>query len=224
MAVFLYASIMLRWNQVRFSNGRLGSSVFRLSTTTVSMSLTGSCFSSESAPRPFQYGIRRRGGTIFWAAFSNRPVWGQAFSGYPPLQCRCRSRARASLRNRHQGPSSMGFEDEVEQSFGRPSLIGRLGSSVFRLSTTTVSMSLTGSCFSSGSGTKALPVRNRRRGGTIFWAAFSNRPFGVKRFQAIHHYSVDVAHGLVLLFGNRHQGPSSIGFEDEVEQLLGGLL
>src|SRR6476469_8393083 len=48
--------------------GRLGSSAFRLSTTTVSMSLTGSCFSSESAPRPFQYGIRRRGGTIFRAA------------------------------------------------------------------------------------------------------------------------------------------------------------
>jgi hypothetical protein len=30
---------------------------------------------------------------------------------------------------------------------------------------------------------------------------FSNRPFGVKRFQTIHHYSVDVAHGLVLLYG-----------------------
>jgi len=30
---------------------------------------------------------------------------------------------------------------------------------------------------------------------------FSNRPFGVKRFQAFHHYSVDVAHGPVLLFG-----------------------
>ena len=30
---------------------------------------------------------------------------------------------------------------------------------------------------------------------------FSNRPFGVKRFQAIHHCSVDVAHGLALLFG-----------------------
>jgi hypothetical protein len=45
---------------------------------------------------------------------------GQALSGYPPLQCRCRSRARASLRNRHEGPSIMGFEDEVEQSFGRP--------------------------------------------------------------------------------------------------------
>src|SRR5215471_7482985 len=45
---------------------------------------------------------------------------GQALSGYPPVQCRCRSRARASLRSRHQGPSIMGFEDEVEQSFGRP--------------------------------------------------------------------------------------------------------
>jgi hypothetical protein len=30
---------------------------------------------------------------------------------------------------------------------------------------------------------------------------FSNRSFGVKRFQTIHHCSVDVAHGLVLLFG-----------------------
>ena len=30
---------------------------------------------------------------------------------------------------------------------------------------------------------------------------FSNRPFGVKRFLAIHHCSVDVAHGLALLFG-----------------------
>jgi hypothetical protein len=29
---------------------------------------------------------------------------------------------------------------------------------------------------------------------------FSNRPFGVKHFQTIHHHcSVDVAHGLVLL-------------------------
>ena len=40
-----------------------------------------------------------------------------------------------------------------------------------------MSISLTGSCF------------------------FSNRPFGVKRFQTIHHRNVDVAHGLVLLFG-----------------------
>src|SRR5262245_47575604 len=53
--------------------GRLGSSAFRLPTTTVSMSLAGSCFSSESAPRPFHHGIRRQGGTIFRAALpSNR--------------------------------------------------------------------------------------------------------------------------------------------------------
>ena len=51
--------------------GRLGSSAFRLSTITVSMSLTGSCFSTELAPGPFHHGIRRRGGTIFRAALSS---------------------------------------------------------------------------------------------------------------------------------------------------------
>ena len=30
---------------------------------------------------------------------------------------------------------------------------------------------------------------------------FSNRPAGVKRFQTIHHCSVDISRGLVLLFG-----------------------
>ncbi len=56
--------------------GRLGSSAFRLSATTVSMSLTGSCFSSESAPRPFHHGIRGRGGTIFGSALSFRRTAG----------------------------------------------------------------------------------------------------------------------------------------------------
>ena len=37
----------------------------RLSTAAMSMSPTGSRFSSESAPRPFHHGIRGRGGTIF---------------------------------------------------------------------------------------------------------------------------------------------------------------
>src|SRR5207342_1094034 len=50
--------------------GRSGSSTFRLSAAAVSMSLTGSRFSSESAPRPFHYGIRGRGGTIYQAALS----------------------------------------------------------------------------------------------------------------------------------------------------------
>jgi len=30
---------------------------------------------------------------------------------------------------------------------------------------------------------------------------FSNRPYRVKRFQTTHQHSVDVAHGLALLFG-----------------------
>src|SRR3974390_784555 len=60
-----------RWVELGFSPsliGRLGSSTFRLSTSAVSMSLTGSRFSSDSALRPFQYGIRGRGGTIYYAA------------------------------------------------------------------------------------------------------------------------------------------------------------
>src|SRR5207342_2398720 len=48
--------------------GHSRSSAFGLSAAAVSMSLTGSCFSSESAPRPFHHGIRERGGTIFSAA------------------------------------------------------------------------------------------------------------------------------------------------------------
>jgi hypothetical protein len=36
---------------------------------------------------------------------------------------------------------------------------------------------------------------------TCQYVRFSNRPFGVKRFQNIHQFSVDAAHGLVLLFG-----------------------
>ena len=37
--------------------------------------------------------------------------------------------------------------------------------------------------------------------GPILNVGFSNRPFGVKRFQTIHQHSVDVARGLALLFG-----------------------
>jgi hypothetical protein len=39
----------------------------------------------------------------------------------------------------------------------------------------------------------SVPISNNVR--------FSNRPFEVKHFQAIPHCSVDVAHGLALLFG-----------------------
>ena len=42
------------------------------------------------------------------------------------------------------------------------------------------------------------PIRNVAKAGNV---CFSNRPFGVKRFQAVHCYGVDVACGLLLLFG-----------------------
>src|SRR5262245_57579272 len=51
------------------------------------------------------------------------------------------------------------------------SLIGRLRSSAFRLSTTAVSMSLAGSRFSSESARRPFHHGVRRRGGTIFTAA-----------------------------------------------------
>ena len=43
----------MSFNLCAFLIGRLGSMAFRLSTTTVSRSLAGTCFSSESAPWGF---------------------------------------------------------------------------------------------------------------------------------------------------------------------------
>src|SRR4249920_3258424 len=52
---------------------------------------------------------------------------------------------------------------------------------------------------------------------------FSNRPFGVKRFQTIHHCSVDVAHGLALLFGIGTKAVPSWGPRTRWSNLLRGL-
>ena len=52
---------------------------------------------------------------------------------------------------------------------------------------------------------------------------FSNRPFGVKHFQTIHHCSVDVAHGLVLLFGIGTKAVPSWDSRTRRNNLLGGL-
>src|SRR4029078_8779631 len=43
-------------------------------------------------------------------------------------------------------------------------------------------------------GKEDIPIQGRN-------VRLSNRPFGVKHFQTVHHCSVDVAHGLALLFG-----------------------
>src|SRR5262245_5973916 len=56
--------------------GRLGSSTFRLSTTAVSMSLAGSCFSSESAPGPFHHGISKTGWNNLWGGLAVRRTAG----------------------------------------------------------------------------------------------------------------------------------------------------
>src|SRR5215469_3652754 len=52
---------------------------------------------------------------------------------------------------------------------------------------------------------------------------FSNRPFWVKHFQAIHHRGVDVARGLALLFGIGTAALPSWGSKARWNNLLGGL-
>ena len=52
---------------------------------------------------------------------------------------------------------------------------------------------------------------------------FSNRPFGVKHFQTIHRRSVDVARGLVLLFGIGTKALPSWDSKTRWNNLLGGL-
>src|SRR6476620_8622708 len=52
---------------------------------------------------------------------------------------------------------------------------------------------------------------------------FSNRPFEVKRFQTIHRCNVDVARGLVLLFGIGNQALPSWDSKTRRNNLLGGL-
>jgi len=47
----------------------------------------------------------------------------------------------------------------------------------------------------------ARPETAALRDFIVDYVRFSNRPSRVKHFQAIHHSSVDVAHGLALLFG-----------------------
>ena len=52
---------------------------------------------------------------------------------------------------------------------------------------------------------------------------FSNRPVWVKRFQTIHRYGVDVAHGLVLLFGIGTKALPSWDSKTRWNNLIGGL-
>src|SRR5262245_44690327 len=55
------------------------------------------------------------------------------------------------------------------------------------------------------------------------YSRFSNRPFEVKRFQTIHHDSVDVAHGLVLLYGIGTKALPLWDSKTRWSDLMGGL-
>jgi hypothetical protein len=57
----------------------------------------------------------------------------------------------------------------------------------------------------------------------FFDVRFSNRPFGVKRFQTIRRCSVDVTHGLVLLFGIGTKALPSWDSKTRWNNLSGGL-
>ena len=183
--------------------GRLGSSTFRLSAAAVSMSLAGSCFSSKSASGPFHHGIRRRGGTIFQVVLPADAATGpsrRTISPHPSSReghhstARWRSsflllnlilrvvHAAAATCSRVQRNSVPSIQMRCMITANRraratiASLIGRLGSSTFRLSAATVAMSLTGSRFSSESAPRPFHHGIRGRGGTIFTAALpSNR-------------------------------------------------
>ena len=145
----------------------------------------------------------------------------------------------------------MGFEDEVEQSFSRPcrqderqvqadmrthlihrparDIIPPLGGvSSFLLShvilggfhATAARLQFQRNSVPS-THIRCMITANRRASATI--AFFSNRPFWVKRFQTIHHCSVDVAHGLVLLFGIGTKAVPSWDSRMRWNNLLGGL-
>ena len=78
---------------VGFSNRPIEVKRFQTIPGTVSMSLAGSRFSSESALRPFHHGVRRRGGTIYWAALPSDEQPISANNEHPDQSGSCSSSA-----------------------------------------------------------------------------------------------------------------------------------
>src|SRR5499433_3979976 len=69
----------------------------------------------------------------------------------------------------------------------------------------------------------AGPVLINRGDSDLINVRFSNRPFGIKHFQTIHDCSVDVARGLVLLFGIGTRALPSWDSKTGWNNLWGGL-
>ena len=78
-----------------------------------------------------------------------------------------------------------------------------------------------GRCFSCSAKCRFWHIASFRVGALN--GRFSNRPFGVKRSQTFHQHSVDVAHGLVLLFGIGTKALPSWDTKTRWNNLLGGL-
>jgi len=70
---------------------------------------------------------------------------------------------------------------------------------------------------------RLLMGTSRQFAATHNFGRFSNRPFGVKCFQAIRHCNIDVAHGLVLLFGIGTRALPSWDSRTRWNNLMGGL-
>src|SRR6516162_4270970 len=144
------------------------------------------------------------------------------------------------------GPSIMGFEDEVEQSFGRPcqtngrfkrtyeltsSIVPRgtlfhhaveLEYSPVRLDTVQLCHAATASRVQRNSvpstQMRCMITASRRARATI--AFFSNRPIWVKHFR-LSTVAVSMSLAGSRFSSDSAPGPSIMGFEDEVEQSFG---
>jgi hypothetical protein len=64
---------------------------------------------------------------------------------------------------------------------------------------------------------------NSRPDNRAYNVGFSNRPVGVKHFQTVHDCSVDVAHGLALLFGIGTKAVPPWDSRTRRNNLMGGL-
>jgi len=73
-----------------------------------------------------------------------------------------------------------------------------------------------------GGGSAAGPSHSRHFAASQQFGRFSNRPFGVKRFQTIRRRrSVSISLTGSCFSSESAQGPSIMGFEDEAEQSFG---
>src|SRR5215467_2520985 len=87
------------------------------------------------------FGTKGTSRDVYYLSASLIGRLGQALSGYPPLQCRCRSRARASLRTRHQGPCMGLFESSRVTHFFHRRVLGSISPGLILTASSTMMQS-----------------------------------------------------------------------------------